>query len=328
MGDILTTTVTLNTAMDRTLVVPNFQYGRRHRASDGVTLPGGRGIVIARTLKTLGFPVIATGFAGGLTGANVIERLTAEGLLNDFVRIAEPSRTSTAVIDPISGSHTEINEYGPRILVEECDLLLEKLRYLTRASGCVIIAGSLPRDVPADMYQRIIRSLQGREILGVVCAPDDVEALGLALQADPYLTVVEQREAEDLVGNELNVDEDFVEALDSMGRRGGQYHFITTEHGCYVRLKDRKSKVESYWKAVLENADTVSNLGCSDVIAAVATAHLSSGREVADVLKRAVATAQANSRMLGAGVFDKADVQRFFNEVEVVELAPVAAVSE
>ena len=37
------TTVTLNAAMDRTLVVPNFSVGRRHRASEGVTLPGGQG---------------------------------------------------------------------------------------------------------------------------------------------------------------------------------------------------------------------------------------------------------------------------------------------
>ena len=58
-------TVTLNAAIDKTLAVPNFQPGRRHRTVEQTTMPGGKGVNIARVLKTLGQPVIATGLAGG-----------------------------------------------------------------------------------------------------------------------------------------------------------------------------------------------------------------------------------------------------------------------
>ena len=61
-------TVTLNAALDRTLSVPNFQAGRRHRASDSLTLPGGKGVNIARALRNLGMRVIATGLGGGVLG--------------------------------------------------------------------------------------------------------------------------------------------------------------------------------------------------------------------------------------------------------------------
>ena len=61
-------TVTLNAAIDKSLSVPNFRLGRRHRTVDQTTMPGGKGVNVARTLKTLGQPVIATGFAGGPTG--------------------------------------------------------------------------------------------------------------------------------------------------------------------------------------------------------------------------------------------------------------------
>jgi 1-phosphofructokinase/tagatose 6-phosphate kinase len=44
-------TVTLNAAIDRTLTVPNFQLGQRHRASQGLTLAGGKGINVARALS-------------------------------------------------------------------------------------------------------------------------------------------------------------------------------------------------------------------------------------------------------------------------------------
>ena len=61
-------TVTLNSAIDKTLSVPNFRLGRRHRTVEQTTMPGGKGVNVARVLKALGQPVIATGFTGGATG--------------------------------------------------------------------------------------------------------------------------------------------------------------------------------------------------------------------------------------------------------------------
>src|SRR3979490_1693366 len=108
-------TVTLNAAIDRTLTVPNFQRGQRHRASAGFTLAGGKGINVARALKLLGVPVVATGLAGGQAGLRIIERLPGEGILNDFRRIEGESRPTTAVVDPTSNTYTEINEWGPSV---------------------------------------------------------------------------------------------------------------------------------------------------------------------------------------------------------------------
>ena len=108
-------TVTLNTAIDKTLSVPNFRLGRRHRTVEQTTMPGGKGVNVARVLKTLGAPVIATGLAGGATGTRIVDQLTQLSVLSDFVRIGEESRTNTAVIDPTTGEQTEINERGPKV---------------------------------------------------------------------------------------------------------------------------------------------------------------------------------------------------------------------
>jgi 1-phosphofructokinase/tagatose 6-phosphate kinase len=315
------TTVTLNTAMDRTLVVPNFLVGRRHRASSGVTLPGGKGITIARALRRLGSPVIATGMAGGLTGANVIERLTDEGILNDFVRIAEPSRTSTAVIDPVTGVHTEINEYGPRVAEREVDLLLEKLRYLSRASRCVVLAGSLPRDVAPDIYQRVLRGLQPQRLFTVVTQPDDSETLRLALQAEPSLTVIDQREAEDFAGNEFTSDEDFVIAANEMARIGGQSIVILHATGCVGRIKQGKSV--AWHSAEFDPVEAVSQLGFADCFVAGALHATFDDRPLPERYTLALATGLANNRSLGAGVFEKGDTARLQREVRMRELEPV-----
>ena len=145
-------TVTLNAAIDRTLTVPNFQLGQRHRASQGLTLAGGKGINVARALKTLDMPVVATGLVGGRTGTRIVEELTAEAVLNDFLRIADESRTSTAVVDPTGTTFTEINEWGPHVEPEELEMMRNKVRYLSRGADTCVFAGTLPRGVADDFY--------------------------------------------------------------------------------------------------------------------------------------------------------------------------------
>src|SRR5947207_5715353 len=153
-------TVTLNAAIDKSLSVPNFRMGRRHRTVEQRTMAGGKGVNIARTLKELGQPVIATGFAGSATGTRIVEQLTEESILNDFVRIREESRTNTSVLDPTTGEQTEINERGPRVSEQEIELFVDKLLYLAKGASMCVIAGSLPRDVDEDAYERLIREMR------------------------------------------------------------------------------------------------------------------------------------------------------------------------
>ncbi len=61
-------TITLNAAVARTLVVPSLTLGHRHRAPESMTLAGGKGVNVARSLRTLDVPVLAAGFAGGRNG--------------------------------------------------------------------------------------------------------------------------------------------------------------------------------------------------------------------------------------------------------------------
>src|SRR5580692_9857811 len=153
-------TVTLNAALDKTLEVPSFTVGRRHRTVDQTTMPGGKGVNIARAIKRLGQPVIATGLAGGATGTRIVEALNDEAILNAFVRIREESRTNTAVLDPTTGLHTEINERGPAVTAQELDLFKEKLLYLARGASICVFAGSLPRGVEPDVYYGLIREVR------------------------------------------------------------------------------------------------------------------------------------------------------------------------
>ena len=314
-------TVTLNAALDRTLTVPNFQRGQRHRASQGLTLAGGKGINIARALKLLGVPVIATGLAGGRTGTRVVEELTGEAILNDFVRIEDESRTSTAVVDPTAPTYTEINEWGPAVRPEELEMLLEKLTYLGRGADAVVFAGSLPRDVDESFYAEAIRDLNRRGVQTVL--DSEGQPLRLGVQAEPFLVSPNQGEAEGLVGQDFNEDADFMLGLDAIAERGARNVLITQEAGCFALLREERETKR--FRATAPRVEPVSAVGSGDVLLAAFLAARLDDRSPEDALRSAVATGAASTLEVGAGRFDQRATGRLVSAVEVAELEPVGS---
>ena len=310
-------TVTLNAALDRTVRVPNFQLGARHRADSSLRLPGGKGVNIARALKTLGQPVIATGLAGGRVGTYILEELTAEGILNDFVRIQDESRTSTAVIDPTNNQQTEINEWGPSVQEAELEVLIDKIRYLSRGADLFVLAGSLPRDVPSDWYERLLRVLKREGMITAVDASGPV--LRAALQADPGVVSPNVREAEEIVGHEFSDEDDMAAAAVTLTQMGAETAIIHHEDGCVARVRTEGGKHGRTYRARLpRREDVVSTVGSGDALLA---GYLSAryGHQPPDkALALAVACGAANTQRFGAGVFDPSDVEALMRRVEVV----------
>jgi 1-phosphofructokinase family hexose kinase len=316
----LIVTVTLNAALDRSLSVPIFQIGHRHRASDVLTLAGGKGINVARALKRLDVPVVATGLAGGRTGTRIVEELTAEAILNDFVRIGGESRTSTAVVDPTAGTYTEINEWGPKATESELAILTEKLHYLSRSAEVVVFAGSLPRGVHDGWYADTVREL-GRRGVQVVLDTEG-EPLRLALEAEPFLVSPNQREAEGIVGQELEDEDDFLMALDALAELGARNVQITLDSGCFLLVRQER-QVRRY-RATAPRLEPVSTVGAGDVLLARWIAERLEGQNAEDALRAAVAAGAASCLEVGAGRFDPREAARLASLVEVHELQPAA----
>jgi 1-phosphofructokinase family hexose kinase len=311
----------MNAALDRTLTVPNFQPGQRHRASGWLMLAGGKGINIARALKRLDVPVVATGLAGGRTGAAIVSELTREGILNDFVQIADESRTSTAVVDSTGGSYTEINEWGPNVEPKELDVLLEKLRYLTRGADAVVFAGSLPRGVDEDFYAEAVRELNRRGVQTILDA--EGEPLRRAAQAEPFLVSPNEREAEGLVGQEFHDSDDFVQALDHIADIGPRNVLITITSGCYALLREERDALR--YHAAVPRLEPVSPVGSGDVLLAGFVAARYEGRSAEESLRRAVAAGAAAVQEVGAGRFEPHEIARLEEGVRIESLDGVAS---
>jgi tagatose 6-phosphate kinase len=186
-------TVTLNMALDVTYEVPSVDWDGVNRVGAVHRRAGGKGVNVARVLAALGQEVLITGLAGGPTGRAIEEDLGAAGLPHALCAIAADSRTTLAVCesggapgphpaaaseDPAAGGRRTalFNEPGPEVTAAELAGFVRRYTSLAADADVVVLSGSLPRGVPADIYATLA---------GIPGAPVIVDADGEPLRHAP-----------------------------------------------------------------------------------------------------------------------------------------------
>ena len=310
-------TVTLNAAVDRTVAVPNFRLARRHRAVESRTVAGGKGINVARALSLLGRPVIAAGMVGGPTGTRVLEQLHEESVLTDFVRIAAETRINLAVIDPTSGEQTEINERGPAVSPEEVKKLFERIGYLAGGAKICVLAGSLPPGAGDDLYAKLVSDLTRRGVPVVLDA--EGEAMHAGVRAGASMVTPNEREAEELVGQEFAEDgSDLAHGLHELVRLGAEEAAITRPDGCVATVGEGANR--RLLEVHTGPLEPVSTVGSGDAFVAGYVAARFEDRSPEECLAYGVACGAESTQHFGAGTVDRNQVERLLGEVAVHDL--------
>ena len=215
------------------------------------------------------------------------------------------------MVDPTTGTYTEINEWGPHVSEDELAMLVQKIRYLVaRAPTPSCSPGSLPRGVDDGFYGEVIRELNRRGVQTVL----DSEGLPLRLgaEAEPFLVTPNVVEAEGLVGQEFTEEEDFAMALDAIAELGPRNVLITRDDGCVALLREERS-VRRY-HAQATRLEPVSAVGAGDVLLAGFLAARLDGRTPEEALKSAVAAGAASTLEVGAGRFDPRELGRLIGD--------------
>ncbi|MBA3610876.1 MAG: 1-phosphofructokinase family hexose kinase [Rubrobacter sp.] len=311
-------TVTLNAAVARTLVVPSLTLGQRHRAPESIALAGGKGINVARSLRALGVPVLAAGFAGGRNGDAIRDGLSEAAIPFDLVEIEGLSRTSTAIVDPMAGTQTEINEYGPEVTPAETREFSRRLEHLMEYATAVVFAGSLPPNVEESFLVGMVQRARERDLFTVVDAPP--ATLRPALKAIPSLVSPNQHEAESVVGFDFLEQEDFLRGLGRLSELGAGAVSITLPEGhSYLDVGEG-----AIW-ALAPTVEAVSTIGSGDAYLAGLLAGLLHRRlSAADAARLAAGCAAANAETLGAGLFDPRRAEDLAEQVRVEVLSELS----
>jgi 1-phosphofructokinase len=149
------------------------------------------------------------------------------------------------------------------------------------------------------------------------------QPLRFGTEAEPWLVSPNQREAEHVVGQELEDEEDFLMALDAIAELGARNVHITLERGCYALFREDRH-VRRFRANSPARIEPVSVVGAGDVLLAQFIAAHLAGRTAEEALKLAVAAGAASTLQVGAGNFDPREAGRLLSSVEIAELLPVA----
>ena len=215
-------TVTFNPAVDYVVHLNAFTPGETNRSVSEEVYFGGKGINVSIILAQLGMESTALGFVAGFTGEALEKALVAGGTRTDFIRLPEGM---TRINVKMKGDcETEINASGPRIDAASLEKLFAKLEVL-QAGDTLVLAGSVPGSLPADIYEQILKKLSGRGIRFVVDATGKL--LLNVLKYRPFLIKPNRAELEEICGRKLDTQEKLVEGASELKAMGAQNVLIS-----------------------------------------------------------------------------------------------------
>lgn len=259
-------------------------------------------------------PVVATGLAGGPTGARIRELLDADEVLHDFVEVAGDSRTNIAILDPTTGEQTEINERGPEVSAHELERFVDRLRYLAGGASFCVVAGSVPPGVPPETYAEMISELRGLDL--PVLLDTDGEPMRAGLRAQPSVVAPNVAEAEEVVGHEFNDADDLWMGISGLVEMGAREAIITRAAGCVAEICD-DSGLRRRCEVELEPLEGVATVGSGDAFLAGYVAARHRGDQAEDCLAYGVACGAESTLHMGAGILDPTAVEPLLDRVSV-----------
>ena len=303
-------TVTLNPAIDKTVLVDKLQVGGLNRVQSVRMDPGGKGINVARVLNQFGVNVTAAGLIAGSQGQNLLQYLAGERITACFLTIAGETRTNLKVVDSSSGITTEINEAGFAVGEKEITAFKVQMSKLLEEASYLVLSGSLPPGVECGIYRELTEIAKRKGVKTILDADDD--ALFEGIQAAPFAIKPNIHELGKLTGHELANDQDVISAARKILERGIEIVIVSMgEQGAIIMDN------EAIYRVRTEAIVPKSTVGAGDSMVAVLAYSLLSQYSLAETAHWVTAAGTVTASKSGTQVCSLPEVQQFLNKVQV-----------
>lgn len=231
-------TVTLNPAMDKTVIIPRFQVGNVNSIEKKRMDVGGKGINVSKVIKKLGGESIALGIVGGNSGYEIKNYLDNEGIKQDFVHDKAETRVNIKVVDTINETYTDINDQGGPYHSTSYEMVEEKLCSIVKEGDIVILSGSLPLGADEKIYSKWIGYCNNKGVKTFVDVNGNL--LKKAIDNQPYLIKPNNHELEVLYGTQLENITDYINVARGIVKTGVKKIVISLgENGALYITKDK-----------------------------------------------------------------------------------------
>ena len=288
-------TITFNPALDYIVKMDEFNLGNVNRSNNEFVYAGGKGINVSIVLNNLGVKSKALGFIAGFTGDEIERRVREFGCDTEFIKLKEGmSRINVKIKADVE---SEINGGGPDISSEALEKLYAKLDTLT-TGDILVLAGSIPKTMPTDNYERIMERLQEKDVKFIVDTTG--ESLLKVLKYNPFLIKPNHHELGELFGVKLNSKEEVIEYAKKLKDMGAQ-NVIISMAGDGAVLIDSNGGVttSNVPKGVVKNS-----VGAGDSMVAGFIAGYLNSEKIEDGFKLGVATGSASAFSEGLATKD------------------------
>lgn len=252
-------TVTFNPALDYTVNTNTVTPDIINRASSADIHYGGKGINVSAVLTMLGIPNKALGFVGGFTGRELETLLNADNISCDFIRLEKGLTRINVKIK--SDREIEINAPGPEISDDDINKLMAKLGKMN-SGDYLVLAGSVPKNLPADIYDRILSKLEGKDINIVVDATGTL--LTETLKYKPFLIKPNRTELGEIFGVEIKSGTDVENYASELQRMGARNVLVSLSKNGALLL-DKSGKIHRIGGI---KGTRVNGVGCGDSMVA------------------------------------------------------------
>lgn len=215
-------TVTLNPSIDYIVRMSDLKLGITNRSESEEYYFGGKGINVSCVLAELDIDSTALGFTAGFTGEAIENGIKNDRITTDFIRL--DSGLSRINIKIKSGEETEINGQGPDISAEKLEALMNKLDHI-QDGDTLVIAGSIPKTMPDDTYERMLEKLKDKNVRIVVDATKKL--LVNSLKYKPFLIKPNRQELSEIFNVEVETEEDTIKYAKELQKLGAKNVLIS-----------------------------------------------------------------------------------------------------
>jgi len=303
-------TVTLNPAIDKTAQVETMVSNGLNRLDNVLVDVGGKGINVSKAIKELGGQSICTGFVAGSNGEWIESQLETMGLKCQFKHVDGNTRMNLKVLDK-DMNLTELNEVGNVISEEDLEAFKQDLLAMVQPEDIVVLAGSVPRGVPRNIYRELITLLKEKGAVVILDADGDLFTEGI--EAGPYLIKPNKYEICKYFGLDEDISElDLIENASKLLYKGIENVVVSLGgDGAIFITHDEVARVKGL------DIIAHSAVGAGDSMVGALAYSMDQKYELVHMIKLAVATSAGAVMTKGTKAPNIAIVEKLMKEVEI-----------
>jgi len=299
-----------NPVIDASYRVDGFEPGTTRLDVESRTVPAGKGLNVARVVKTLGEEATVA----GLIPKNDMRRFEAflsdHGIRALLYEAPGVTRVNVTLHDAQAQCVTHINSASLALPVSLQEDFLRYLAGYAEPDACWCFSGSLPGGFDDDAYARLIREFKDR---GVSCLLDTRGmALRTGARAAPQIITPNLTELQEFFQEEIKG----VHHIALCGKRfidmDVEYVFITLGQDGVIAIHGEQCLLCSP-----PDIKTVDTVGCGDAFAAGVIVAQKRRFAFAEMCRMAVACGSSKSLHEGPGIVTLDEVWQLMEEVEI-----------